>query len=494
MILYLTKLTICAALLLMIYCLFLEKEKMLRFKRYYLLFSLLFSMGIPFVSIKVASPVLVEYEKSVAAVVANNIIEDEVEWQEGFIEGEASTFVTVVKDIVLMLFVVISGLLLLRFCFNIFRLLLIAHKNEIVEYKGVKLVLVKHAEVPHSFLHYIFVSEAEYKCGMIEDEILTHELTHAKQRHSLDILLVELLLVFFWFNPILYIYRSKIRLNHEFLADEKVVEGGVYVPSYQQILLNKISIKSKLSLASNFNYLITKKRLIMMTKTTSKGGAYCRKAATIFALAIAFYIFSGKTFAENIENLLPIPAPGGVAEQIIVPNSGISEAQMKEYREIVGKYGYVDENDKIVWKSMELSREDLNILYPYYIQMTDEQRYSKLLVSFRGPLRIRPNRLRAPNRDEWNGCRSPKNVKIWVDDKLVTQDEINKYNRHDFVFFINRIPMKGDEKQSYLWTKKGYDEYKAKYEKGIPVSELLKIAPNVWFQTSFAKPDRSMAK
>src|SRR5690606_26392103 len=111
----------------------------------------------------------------------------------------------------------------------------------------------------------------------IENELFAHELVHVNQKHTLDILFAEFLIMVMWFNPLLYFYKKAIQLNHEFLADEKVIDAYQDVVSYQQMLLSRSSATPVLQLASNLNFGLTKKRLLMMTKNTSPAGATIRK-------------------------------------------------------------------------------------------------------------------------------------------------------------------------------------------------------------------------
>jgi hypothetical protein len=108
-----------------------------------------------------------------------------------------------------------------------------------------------------------------------------HELTHVTQKHTLDILFIEILKTVFWFSPIFIFYKKAIQLNHEFLADEKVVTSYNNVPFYQSLLLSKANKNPTFYLASNLNYLITKKRLLMMTKTTSNSKSFAKKIILI---------------------------------------------------------------------------------------------------------------------------------------------------------------------------------------------------------------------
>ena len=129
--------------------------------------------------------------------------------------------------------------------------------------------------------------------------MLTHELAHANQWHSLDIIFIEALQIIFWFNPFLIPYKKAIQLNHEFLADEQVLKSHIRVRDYQELLLDKATL-NKVYLTSNLNFSVTKKRLIMMTKNTSKKRAYFLASATIPLSFMLLSFFSSETNAPEI--------------------------------------------------------------------------------------------------------------------------------------------------------------------------------------------------
>src|SRR5690606_22385705 len=137
--------------------------------------------------------------------------------------------------------------------------------------------------------------------------------------HSWDVVFVELLMVFFWFNPFLYIYRKSIRTNHEFLADEEVLNHHSDTTAYQHLLLEKIPVKSQTTMSSSFNYLVTKKRLIMMTKKTSRLKTVALKFFSIPLLAVVMLLFSEKVSAQ------------------IEPGKGVSKELFREYKKQVRK-------------------------------------------------------------------------------------------------------------------------------------------------------------
>ncbi|UQD55862.1 M56 family metallopeptidase [Flavobacterium sp. K5-23] len=262
---FLIKSTLSLTILLAVYHVVLEKEKMHQFNRFYLLFCIVFSFSIPFITIEII-------QESLNPLLGNTTI----------LPGEATT--TIIEEstdywliTLWSLYSIVTLALTIRFGRNIWKLTSRIKSNPVVEYKNSKLVLVKEKILPHTFLNTIFINETDYRNRKIEAELYTHELIHVTQKHTLDILFIETLKVLFWFNPIFILYKKAIQLNHEFLADEKVVKSYNNVPFYQNLLLSVANVNSNYYLASNLNYSITKKRLIMMTKTTSASRAILKK-------------------------------------------------------------------------------------------------------------------------------------------------------------------------------------------------------------------------
>ncbi|MFV0537421.1 MAG: M56 family metallopeptidase [Dysgonomonas sp.] len=293
---YLLQMTICSLLLLGVYYFFLEKETMHRFKRFYLLFSLMLSITIPFISIEISgnSALISRLPFTEIQITTNNV---KFTNEKAIALEETSKSNS--QNILIAGYIAIAGILLSRFLINIARLIIVIKKNKHVVLGNMRIVLTDTESVPHSFGNYIFLNKNEYKTGLIEEEVLTHEMTHARQYHSLDILVIELLLILFWFNPILYLYKNRIKLNHEFLADEGVISAYNDVPHYQMILIDKISRQNSLSLTSNFNYLLTKKRLTMMTRKTSTRIAVMKRVVILPLFLLFAFAFCTKKVSEQ---------------------------------------------------------------------------------------------------------------------------------------------------------------------------------------------------
>ena len=284
---FLIESTISLISLLVFYHLFLEREKMHQFNRFYLLFSIIISLVIPFISIEIIQ----EIENIPLATNFPILIDS----GNNIPKKETTNYTPI---LLWSLYIIITFVLIFRFLKNILYFKKTIQSNETVSYKNATLVLLNQETIPHTFLNYIFLNKESYNNRTIENELYEHELTHVNQNHSYDILCVELLKIIFWFNPVFYFYKKAIQLNHEFIADEKVVETHKNVSFYQSLLLNTNG-NATYYLASNLNYLITKKRLIMMTKTTSKFSGFIKKAGIIPLLTLMIYFLCTDLVAQK---------------------------------------------------------------------------------------------------------------------------------------------------------------------------------------------------
>ena len=253
MISYLLKSGILLLVFYAVYKLVLENEKMFRFNRAYLLASLVFSFVIPLQLISFGSLV----SAKIGLVQLDEIVLQKSNERLSTISANDFLLVLIVA-VYSAVFLVLTARFVLGL--NSFRKRI--QCNEVRFVNGQKIVLLQESGLPYSFWESIFINKTEFENGKIPSELIAHEKAHLKQRHTLDILFVEVLQIVFWFNPLLFLYKKAIKLNHEFLADEAVnVQFGA-IKSYQHLLLDFASNKNTVALASNINYLITKKRLL----------------------------------------------------------------------------------------------------------------------------------------------------------------------------------------------------------------------------------------
>ena len=287
MILYLIKSSLCLAAFLLVYYLVFERENMHVFKRFYLLTSLIFSFVVSFISL--------EFQAENTIAVASNTVQSIV-----LPNLELTANSNYLPDILYSIYGIITLLFAIKFFRNLITIYKSRRNAELIPYENAIIALVEEPILPHTFGSTIFIYKLSYNSKTIETELFTHELTHVRQKHTLDVLFIEILKTIFWFNPLLILYKRAIQLNHEFLADEKVIHSHNNVSTYQQLLLSKSSETSNLYLTSNLNsFLKTKKRFIMMTKTTSATIQLIKKSI-VAPLFLGLFIFgSSITFGQE---------------------------------------------------------------------------------------------------------------------------------------------------------------------------------------------------
>ncbi|WP_018628923.1 M56 family metallopeptidase [Niabella aurantiaca] len=297
MILYLLKVIACSGLLYAFYYGFLQKEKMLWFNRFYLLGSMLFSFLIPLAVIEVRLKPAVLQQPSAGAFIPP--VPESTPWPELLMQW---SFVAAG---------VVSMVLLLRFALHLYQIRQKIKGNEQRVFEGATLVLSDEPATPHSFLNYIFLNKADFDHHRIDTAILIHELAHARQKHTWDIVLAEFIGALLWFNPFVLLYRRAIRLNHEFLADQAAAGGQEHRVAYQQLLLKSIYVNQSIPLASSFYFLTTKKRLLMLQQETNRFRTGIKAVMVAPVLALLIFIFAERVYAQEP----PPPPPKAPKEQ-----------------------------------------------------------------------------------------------------------------------------------------------------------------------------------
>lgn len=273
----------------LLYVILLVKENMHVFKRHYLLFGLLFSAIIPFIEFNMNSRIsetiypMINYQQI-------NRIYHEPE----LLPQDKPEITFSIRWIVFAAYFFVFVLLLTRYMFNIFKLMRQKKNNPKYEFEGYSVSLISQPSPLYSFLNTIYMNEKDYENGTIRKEILIHELTHVRQRHSIDILLIELFQVVFWFNPLLWLYKREMKLNHEYIADSQVVKSEINVHDYQNFMLGVVLQNNSSFLASNYSYSFIKNRLIMLTKKKSLVRAWFKGSVLVSLIALLAIVLSGK--------------------------------------------------------------------------------------------------------------------------------------------------------------------------------------------------------
>ena len=191
--------------------------------------------------------------------------------------------------------------------FSLYRLIVRMPEKEI---NGVCVKCLNAPSGPFSFFRWIFMNPAAVKEDEIS-EILTHEMAHVKQHHSVDVLLAEMVSICCWMNPFAWLLKREVRLNLEFLADRKVMEAGFATKSYQYHLLG-LAYNHKYGLSNNFNFSHLKQRIIMMNKKKSNAAGHIKYALFVlpaFALLVAGNISCSQDASQTEDAKEEVVAP-----------------------------------------------------------------------------------------------------------------------------------------------------------------------------------------
>lgn len=467
---YLTKMILCSGLLLLAWLLLLRKEKMFGFNRFYLLLSLPFTFLIPLIVIPAPQEEVIPITDPVLIILQGEPVQPSTITTTSAMASEGGSFFPL-----LLVYGLITAVLLIRFFFNLSALIRNMRQYQVVPYGSARMVVLPGNTPPYSFLNRIFVGRDILDHGQVPREILLHEMAHIKKRHSLDILLIELLLCFAWFNPFFYGYRKAMRLNHEFEADALVLKDVPDVRSYQMLLLHRFSHAAGRSLTSSFHFITTKQRMIMMQKTTSPLRSGIRKLA-ILPIAAGLIIFlSQKLTAQDSTGRIQAPPviasvnpvdttkyPAWIGVPIGYTKEGISPEELMTYKTIIDKYRDAEGRLNAGKLSANITSEDRNQLETTFAKMSLKQQQEVEVIFVKQP---KPMPKAIPTKAQLSSFKNEKVYGIWIDGKRVIHSELDNYAPEDFShYFVSKLYGAAKKGRSYthqldLMTNAYYQQY-----------------------------------
>ncbi|WP_299889365.1 M56 family metallopeptidase [uncultured Lacinutrix sp.] len=131
-----------------------------------------------------------------------------------------------------------------------------------------------------SFFGYAFIYEGKIDTPEL-NQIVAHEKVHIEQRHSIDLIFVQFIASFLWFNPLLWTLIKSLKTTHEYIVDQKIINTGYSLVDYQTLLLSELVSNNSYGLVNNFNLSFIKKRITMMTNNKSGFSGKVKMALTV---------------------------------------------------------------------------------------------------------------------------------------------------------------------------------------------------------------------
>lgn len=280
---YLGEANLYLAVFYLAYRLLLSKETHNQLNRFYLLFSCIAAFTLPVLQLGILKPA--------QAIVINQTYPTDMFYPQ---LGEQMTTNQAValpvtrvhhlnwQDCLIYAYALGCAVLLLALLIKLFVLVRMIWNAKRERRDQYRLIYLPESDIAFSFFNYLFIGTN----AAGEKTIIRHELVHIRQKHSLDIMFVEVLKIFNWFNPFVYLLQNSLKTIHEYIADEQTAAYENDTVGYTTFLVNNAYGAGSTSIThSFFNYNLLKKRIIMLNRKRSGTSARLKYliAAPVFA-------------------------------------------------------------------------------------------------------------------------------------------------------------------------------------------------------------------
>ena len=287
---------IAMALFFGLYWLTLRRSNLFRLRRFYLVGTLALSLVLPFVSIEMPSRVAAVVKSTTAGTTltteAGQSTTTGTTLTTGTVEstttettlttgaGQSTTTGTTLttgatqklsfKDIVCYGYILGCGVAFILLVVKLFKTFRYYRRSVLSDELStgdmcVRVLGEPDGNLPFSFLRSVFVNPEVFTESELQ-QVLRHERTHIRQRHTRDLLFTEAVRVMQWFNPIIYLYAKELSSVHEYLADEQVIAQGASKRDYLELLYKQLCVGKFVPVGNSFRHLLTKKRILMMSQ------------------------------------------------------------------------------------------------------------------------------------------------------------------------------------------------------------------------------------
>ncbi|KAA1245798.1 M56 family metallopeptidase [Aquimarina sp. RZ0] len=278
---YLLKSSAVLILFYLVYFFLLRKDTFFKANRNFLLLGILCSLALPFLRFTktefIKKPNFQFVEITTTSSVLDPELASSINWW----------------SIIFIIYISISCILLVRLGFQLVSLRKIFAKNRITTNEEFSLIKTSRNIAPFSFFKYIIFNPSLHTASELK-MILTHEKVHAKQYHSLDLLIINIITIFQWINPFAWLYKKSLQQNLEFIADSETIQDISSKREYQLTLV-KVSSNNYSTLTNNFYQSLIKKRIVMLNKKQSNHQNLWKVTIILPLLSLFLWGFNTKT-------------------------------------------------------------------------------------------------------------------------------------------------------------------------------------------------------
>jgi len=310
---------------LIIYDAFLRKETFFNWNRTYLLATATLSVVLPFIQIQSFKNVVPkEFIIAMPEVTVGNLQETNATVITETLANETSKLQFSWE----LLFYLGASVALIIFVVKLIKIINLIYKNPKHWNKNLRIVTLLKSNTAFSFFYYVFLGEHIKE----EDKptVLKHEAVHVNQKHTFDLLLFEIFRIIFWFNPLIYMYQSRISSLHEFIADAEAVKSQNKNEYYQDLLSQIFETENVSFINAFYKKSLIKKRIAMLSKAKSKQKQLI-KYALLIPLVFGMLLYTSSNAQDNSKVVNEI-------ENDATDELGDKELQDKYYVEMLELY------------------------------------------------------------------------------------------------------------------------------------------------------------
>ena len=289
---YLIPIAIGLMVLWVAYRLLFTNSNRFQFNRFYLLSAMLFSLALPLFGFLMGqnSPQVVAFKQNLLG--GFMLKEITISYGEPTAvtlpEVEVATPTRIhfsLWQVLGVIYLIGVAVMALLFLFKMAKLVAMIIRSPKRKMDGYTMVFTHKEHGPYSFFRYAFFTDEN-----VNPDIIRHELSHISHHHSWDILMVELMKIFQWFNPFIYFYKRELQSLHEYIADDDVVATGADKRNYMMLILQQCTAVDFSDMSNNFSLILTKKRIKMITKHEKAKGFWWKLLATLPVLALLLIV------------------------------------------------------------------------------------------------------------------------------------------------------------------------------------------------------------
>ena len=315
MMLYVIKAAITLALLYSCFFIFLSKETFHRFNRCMLVGIMLISLVMPMFHFTTSHPTTLNEE----VYIVQNYIEHDTtpiivtaQQAQGITWIQALTWIYLVGVVLMLILTLVQAISLSRFMCSGVR-----HTDS----QGNTVILHNNDVPPFSIFRFIVMSVKDYETS--RQYILTHEQEHIRLAHTYDLLLLQGMKIFQWFNPFIWFLSRDLKAVHEYEADQAVINQGIDAKSYQQLLVMKVVGNRLQPFTNNLNHGSLKKRIVMMYQKPSNRWLMLKALCAIPVAALTINTFATPIETDPVEDMVKtlettnVPTINEVTENVL---------------------------------------------------------------------------------------------------------------------------------------------------------------------------------